>query len=153
MTTIGRTIAAARENAGYSLADLSARTCIRRPVLAGIEDDDFRACGGDFYARGHIRAVCRELGIDPAELLECYDREYAQNRAVPAFTDKPITGRAEEADGDADGHGGSDSRAGAHSEAAESVQEVPSARTEDSESAAPAGRAEDAHAAAGASQH
>ncbi|WP_461002116.1 helix-turn-helix domain-containing protein, partial [Streptomonospora sediminis] len=92
MTTIGRTIAAAREGAGYTLADLSARTCIRRPVLSAIEADDFRACGGDFYARGHIRTICRELGIDPAEQIERFDREHAHERTVPAFTGRPVTG-------------------------------------------------------------
>ncbi|QBI53253.1 helix-turn-helix domain-containing protein [Streptomonospora litoralis] len=91
MTTIGQTIAAARESAGHSLADLSARTCIRRPVLAGIEADDFGPCGGDFYARGHIRAVCRELGIDSGDLLRRFDSEYAHERSVPAFTGKAVT--------------------------------------------------------------
>ncbi|MDA0566864.1 helix-turn-helix domain-containing protein, partial [Streptomonospora sp. S1-112] len=92
MTTIGQTLAAAREDLGYSLADLSARTCIRQPVLAGMEGDDFRVCGGDFYARGHIRSVCRELGLDPAPLVEEFDREHARGSMAPAFTGAPVTG-------------------------------------------------------------
>ncbi|WP_040270560.1 helix-turn-helix domain-containing protein [Streptomonospora alba] len=149
MSTIGRTIAAARENAGYTLADLSSRTCIRRTVLGGIENDDFRPCGGDFYARGHIRAVCRELGLDPAELVERYDREHARERTVPAFTDKPVTGRGDEAArGDESAASGTRGR----SEAAGGAQEVPRARTEDSEPRPPARRSADAHAAAGAAQ-
>ncbi|MBV2367244.1 helix-turn-helix domain-containing protein, partial [Streptomonospora nanhaiensis] len=91
MTTIGQTLAAAREDLGYSLADLSARTCIRQPVLAGMEGDDFRVCGGDFYARGHIRSVCRELGLDPGPLIEEFDREHARGSMAPAFTGAPVT--------------------------------------------------------------
>ncbi|MDT0302178.1 helix-turn-helix domain-containing protein [Streptomonospora wellingtoniae] len=130
MSTIGRTIAAARESVGYTLAELSTRTCIRRPVLTGIESDDFRLCGGDFYARGHIRALCRELGIDPAELLELYDREHAQERTVPAFTDSPVTGRG---DGSADARG-ADAPEPGRERAGSGAQRTDSARSEHSES-------------------
>ncbi|GAA4887908.1 helix-turn-helix domain-containing protein [Streptomonospora salina] len=149
MSTIGRTIAAARENAGFTLADLSARTCIRRTVLDGIERDDFRACGGDFYARGHIRSVCRELGIDSGGLVEHYDREHAQERTVPAFTGRPVAGRADPDERDSGERG---SGATARPEAASGAEGIPGARTEDSGAAPPAQRPADAHAAAGAAQ-
>ncbi|NYH54114.1 hypothetical protein HNR06_003703 [Nocardiopsis arvandica] len=84
MATIGQTLSAARVAAGYTVADLSARTRIREPVLMGIEREDFVPCGGDFYARGHIRGICRALGLDPAPLLDEYDREHAKG-AIPAF--------------------------------------------------------------------
>ncbi|WP_053063638.1 helix-turn-helix domain-containing protein [Nocardiopsis sp. RV163] len=84
MATIGQTLSAARVAAGYTVADLSIRTRIREPVLRAIEQEDFFSCGGDFYARGHIRGICRTLGLDPAPLLAEYDREHA-SRAVPAF--------------------------------------------------------------------
>lgn len=83
MSTIGRILAAARDRAGYSIQELSARTYIREAVLEGIENDDFGPCGGDFYARGHIKAVCRELGIEPAELIERFDAEYATGPTSP----------------------------------------------------------------------
>ncbi|PDP89011.1 helix-turn-helix domain-containing protein [Glycomyces fuscus] len=84
MATIGQTLSAARVAAGYTVADLSIRTRIREPVLTAIEQEDFLSCGGDFYARGHIRGICRALGLDPAPLLAEYDREHA-SRAIPAF--------------------------------------------------------------------
>lgn len=84
MATIGQTLSAARVAAGYTVADLSIRTRIREPVLTAIEQEDFFSCGGDFYARGHIRGICRTLGLDPAPLLAEYDREHA-SRAIPAF--------------------------------------------------------------------
>ncbi|WP_046471265.1 helix-turn-helix domain-containing protein [Allosalinactinospora lopnorensis] len=83
MTTIGQTLAAAREQTGYTLAEVSERTCIRRSILAALERDEFAPCGGDFYARGHIRAVCKELGLDSGPLLEQYDNRHAEAPPMP----------------------------------------------------------------------
>ncbi|WP_304453985.1 helix-turn-helix domain-containing protein [Nocardiopsis sp. YSL2] len=84
MATIGHTLAAARIAAGYTVADLSTRTRIRERVLKGIEAEDFVPCGGDFYARGHIRGICRALGLDPDPLLAEYERDHA-DKAKLAF--------------------------------------------------------------------
>ncbi|MFW5419645.1 DUF4115 domain-containing protein [Nocardiopsis sp. CNT-189] len=83
MSTIGQILTAARDRAGYTIAELSARTCIRDIVLNGMEHDDFGPCGGDFYARGHIKAVCRELGVDPTELVARYDAEHSSSASSP----------------------------------------------------------------------
>lgn len=80
MATIGHTLSAARVAAGFTVADLSARTRIREPVLRAIEEEDFVPCGGDFYARGHIRGLCRALRLDPAPLLEEFESEHAGRR-------------------------------------------------------------------------
>ncbi|WP_116247848.1 helix-turn-helix domain-containing protein [Nocardiopsis sp. FIRDI 009] len=82
MATIGQTLAAARVAAGLTVADLSTRTRIREQVLRGIEREDFVPCGGDFYARGHIRGICRVLGLDPAPLIDEFDREHAHPGAA-----------------------------------------------------------------------
>ena len=63
---IGPMIAAARNRARLSIDTLSERTRIRPHVLECIEVDDFEACGGDFYARGHLRTLARVFGLDPA---------------------------------------------------------------------------------------
>lgn len=83
MATIGRTLATIRVQAGLTVSELSARTCIREHVLADIEADDFSTCGGDFYARGHLRALSRELGVDSRPLIEWFDHEYAAEAAPP----------------------------------------------------------------------
>lgn len=77
MVTIGQTLSTARIAAGCSLEQLSKRTRIRMRVLRAIENDDFVPCGGDFYARGHIRRLSRCFGVDPGPLLEEYEREHA----------------------------------------------------------------------------
>lgn len=75
---IGPLVRAARERAGITIDGLSERTSIRPHVLEGIERDDFSACGGDFYARGHLRTLARFLGLSPGDLVDIYDDHYAR---------------------------------------------------------------------------
>ena len=74
---IGPPFAAARRRLGLSVDELADRTRIRPHVIEAIEVDDFSACGGDFYARGHLRTLARVLGVDVAPMLETYDERYA----------------------------------------------------------------------------
>ncbi|MFC4560796.1 helix-turn-helix domain-containing protein [Nocardiopsis mangrovi] len=90
MMTIGARLAAVREEAGHTLVQLSERTRIREAILAAMEEDRFDECGGAFYVRGHIRAICRDLGTDPVPLLKLFDREYIEARPEPLLTD-PVT--------------------------------------------------------------
>jgi cytoskeletal protein RodZ len=86
--SIGTTLAEARESAGLSLEEVAAATRIRRTLILGIENDDFSACGGDFYARGHLRNIAVAVGLDPAPLLAEFDAsrpEAAPPRATEVF--------------------------------------------------------------------
>jgi hypothetical protein len=74
---IGPAFAAARSRLGLTVDQLADRTRIRPHVIESIEVDDFVPCGGDFYARGHIRTLARVLGVDAAALLASYDERYA----------------------------------------------------------------------------
>jgi Helix-turn-helix domain len=70
---IGGALAEARSEAGLTITEVSKRTRIRETIIRDIERDDYSACGGDFYARGHIRAIARVVGADPVPLIEQYD--------------------------------------------------------------------------------
>ena len=74
---IGPELAAARTRLGLSVDQLADRTRIRPHVIEAVEVDDFEPCGGDFYARGHLRTLARVLGVDVAPLLASYDERYA----------------------------------------------------------------------------
>ncbi|HEX2895404.1 MAG TPA: RodZ domain-containing protein [Marmoricola sp.] len=74
---IGPKIAHAREMLDMSIDELSQRTRIRPHVLEAIEEDDFGPCGGDFYARGHLTAIARVLGLGLEPLMKEYDDRYA----------------------------------------------------------------------------
>lgn len=75
---IGTKVRHAREMLDMSIEELSQRTRIRPHVLEAIELDDFGPCGGDFYARGHLTAISRTLGLSLDPLLKVYDERYAQ---------------------------------------------------------------------------
>ena len=70
---IGGALAEARTEAGLTVTQVSERTRIREKLIRDIERDDYSACGGDYYARGHIRAIARVVGTDPVPLIEEYD--------------------------------------------------------------------------------
>lgn len=74
--SIGAAIALARQEASLSLADVSERTRIRASVIEAIEADDFSHCGGDVYARGHLRAIASAVGADPRPWVEEYDQTF-----------------------------------------------------------------------------
>ncbi|MGK4580899.1 helix-turn-helix domain-containing protein [Kitasatospora sp. HPMI-4] len=71
--SIGRVLIAARLAAGMTVDQVSAGTRVRVPIVHAIEDDDFSRCGGDFYARGHIRSIARAVGADGEWLVARYD--------------------------------------------------------------------------------
>ena len=74
--SIGETLAEARRQAGLTITQVSQRTRIRESIIRGIEQGDFSACGGDFYARGHIRGIAGAVGADPVPLVKEYDAEH-----------------------------------------------------------------------------
>ena len=74
---IGAHLRKARENLWLTVDDLAERTRIRPFVIECLEVDDFSPCGGDFYARGHLRMLARVLGIDPEPLIARYDDKFA----------------------------------------------------------------------------
>jgi len=80
---IGPVLVSARQRLGLTVDQLAERTRIRPHVIESIEVDDFGPCGGDFYARGHLRTLARILGIDVTPLLADYDERYADAPVDP----------------------------------------------------------------------
>jgi len=82
--SIGDALAEARRQAGLTVTQVSQRTCIRETIIRGIERNDFSACGGDFYARGHIRSIARAVGVEPEPLIREYDATQGAPEAITA---------------------------------------------------------------------
>ncbi|MER0244195.1 RodZ domain-containing protein [Streptomyces sp. HSW2009] len=74
--SVGRVLQQARIGAGLTVDEVSTATRVRIPIVHGIEQDDFSRCGGDVYARGHIRSLARAVGVDPAPLIAQFDEEH-----------------------------------------------------------------------------
>jgi cytoskeletal protein RodZ len=82
--SIGDTLAEARRQAGLTITQVSRQTRIRESIIRAIEQGDFSACGGDFYARGHVRSIAAAVGVDPVPLIREYDEEHGPPGAMRA---------------------------------------------------------------------
>ena len=79
--SIGEVLADARCRSGLTINEVSRQTRIREAVIWGIELDNYALCGGDFYARGHIRAIAQVVGIDSVPLIEEFDARRREQEA------------------------------------------------------------------------
>ncbi|WP_405006368.1 DUF4115 domain-containing protein [Kitasatospora purpeofusca] len=79
--SIGRVLSAARIDAGLTVDQVSGATRVRVPIVHSIEEDDFGRCGGDFYARGHIRAIAQLVRVDGEALVARYDAAHGGSPA------------------------------------------------------------------------
>ncbi|WP_067485996.1 helix-turn-helix domain-containing protein [Actinomadura hibisca] len=96
--SIGETLTTERQRAGLTVTQVSLQTRIRESVIRAIEQDDFTSCGGNFYARGHIRSIARTIGVDPEPLVREYDETHGGApqpvSAVTAFEpERPVSFR------------------------------------------------------------
>lgn len=78
--TLGSTIRDAREAARISLESLSDSTSIRMGLLTEMEDNNFKHCGGDTYARGHLRTIANRIGLNPQILLDLFNEEHSTEK-------------------------------------------------------------------------
>jgi cytoskeleton protein RodZ len=98
--SVGEALTRAREERGLTVEDVTAATRIRAGLIRSIENDQFDACGGAVYARGHIRNIARALDVDPAPLVEEFDAAHADEAPpapalVPAATVDPQVAHSE----------------------------------------------------------
>jgi cytoskeleton protein RodZ len=74
---LGEFLRKAREDAGFSVDELAQLVNLRPGLIKAMESDDFLPCGGDTYARGHLRNIAQIIRCNPQELLTMYDEEHA----------------------------------------------------------------------------
>jgi len=81
--TLGELLQKAREDAGFSVDELSHIVNLRPGLIRAMESNDFLPCGGDTYARGHIRNISQITGSNSQELLAIYDAEHSvESRSI-----------------------------------------------------------------------
>jgi transcriptional regulator with XRE-family HTH domain len=69
---IGELLLQARIDRGLTAHEVGEATRITPETLRRVEAGTFAQCGGDIYARGHIRAYAQAVGLDPEPLLAMY---------------------------------------------------------------------------------
>jgi len=83
--TLGEFLQKAREDAGFSVDELAHIVNLRPGLIKAMESNDFLPCGGDTYARGHIRNISQITGSNTQELLAMYDAEHSvDSRSIHA---------------------------------------------------------------------
>ncbi len=81
LETAGQRLLRAREAAGMSLDDVSARTKIARRHLDAIEEDRFADLAGRTYAVGFARSHARVVGLNEAEIVDVVRGQLASEEA------------------------------------------------------------------------
>jgi cytoskeletal protein RodZ len=80
---LGEVLASARASSGLSLEDLASMTSIRPGLLSEMEKNNFSHCGGEIYARGHLRNIAPKIGLDANQLVELYNQEHSvESRSI-----------------------------------------------------------------------
>ena len=73
--SLGALIAKSRTDARLSVEDLSKLTNIPATLLRDMESNNFAKCGGETYARGHLRNIATKVGIDERIFLDLFESE------------------------------------------------------------------------------
>lgn len=84
MGDIGGRLRQARQQAGLSLEQISARTKIKVSILDAIEREDFGQLPRGFFRRGFLRAYARELRLDAESIVRQYVAEFEPDTTPPA---------------------------------------------------------------------
>jgi cytoskeletal protein RodZ len=80
---LGEVLSSARASARLSLEDLASITRIRAGLLSEMEKNNFSHCGGDIYARGHLRNIAPKIGLDAEQLIVLYNQEHSvESRSI-----------------------------------------------------------------------
>lgn len=74
---LGEFLQKARMDAGFSVDELAHIVNLRPGLIKAMESNDFLPCGGDTYARGHIRNIAQATGFNAQELLAMYEEEHS----------------------------------------------------------------------------
>jgi cytoskeletal protein RodZ len=83
--TLGEFLQKAREDAGLSVDELAHMVNLRPGLIKAMESNDFLPCGGDTYARGHIRNIAQITGSNVQQLLAIYDADHSvDSRSIHA---------------------------------------------------------------------
>jgi cytoskeleton protein RodZ len=81
--TLGTLLRDAREAARLSIEEVSQSTNVRVGLLREMESNNFLHCGGDTYARGHLRNIAQLIGLDPMILITAFNEEHSsEGRAI-----------------------------------------------------------------------
>lgn len=103
MLEFGKSLTAAREAKGLTIAQIAESTHLMTRVIEDLEAENFSRIAAPIYGRGFIRIYCNTIGIDPKPYVDEYmailngDRDTPIIRKQPAPVAEPPPPQAETA--------------------------------------------------------
>ena len=93
MSTLGQVLKGKRERLGMTLAELEARTKIRRETLILLERDDFKSLTQSNYTEGFVIKYAQAVNLDARQLIQSHRDELPNtavemNALIEAFSDE-----------------------------------------------------------------
>ena len=73
--SLGALITKSRNDARLSIEDLAKATNIPITLLRDMENNNFAKCGGETYARGHLRNIAAKLDVEERVFLDLFETE------------------------------------------------------------------------------
>ncbi|PSL51253.1 cytoskeletal protein RodZ [Salsuginibacillus halophilus] len=81
MAELGTFLKQHRENKQMTLEQLQERTKIQKRYLEAIEQDDYSALPGTFYARAFVKSYSEAVGLNPDDVFEQFGHELPQPKS------------------------------------------------------------------------
>ncbi|AFU98147.1 RodZ domain-containing protein [Simiduia agarivorans] len=85
----GAALQQARESKSLSLETVANVLRISRAKLQALESDQYADMPAEAFVRGYIRAYCKLVGLDEAEMIGRYEEFLAANREVSQLVESP----------------------------------------------------------------
>ena len=82
MIEFGKTLRAAREAKGLSVAQLAEQTHMTPARVEELENENFTSFPAAIYGRGFVRLYCQAVGLDPKPLADEFTDIFNGNRVV-----------------------------------------------------------------------
>lgn len=82
--SFGPTLLAARQALGLSTTEVAARLRLHPRQIAALESEQLAALPERTFVRGFIRNYAKEVGLDPAPLLQAFDAQHGARAPTPA---------------------------------------------------------------------
>lgn len=82
MIEFGKTLRAAREAKGLSVAQLAEQTHMTPARIEELENENFTSFPAAIYGRGFVRLYCQAVGLDPKPLADEFTEIFNGNRVV-----------------------------------------------------------------------
>ncbi|MDY6916071.1 MAG: helix-turn-helix domain-containing protein [Candidatus Cloacimonadota bacterium] len=84
---VGNFLKEKREKLGYTLSEVSEKTCVKQKFLEAVEANDWEVMGGVGYTKALLSTYARALKLEPQEIIELFEKEVNKpEKNAPRFT-------------------------------------------------------------------